>query len=402
MARRVHPKLSSQDGMSALINKTFNPQPKLHQGYISQLEGLTSLEEQALGIKQFPENNAWWLMLVLGCPFREAKLLTWLITDDRNVPPELILRYRQHGEVLPDELTFKPNESPEILFYELINRLREMFVEHEYKNNLKPVVKDNIFWRYNVDEVSMLTWSRSLSVEWERFMLSKECFPGQRMLISKYPSAFIRPALMDVFRDHKQAFRWYFLRSLLEPEKKSANQEGLDKEEIRTARMRFFLFNLYNYGERWITSIPSLKRYVSDSFNHSFIPNVWERRRQLLTVIRLLDQYQYFQIGLMANEPEAELVIKSNRWIIQQTVTRLPLYLPEEDEASLICGPTHIFWSQPNAVLPVYLEFEKEWQSFSKVIETIESMCENSSFKYCGNPFLQPQQNARQCFFLRK
>jgi hypothetical protein len=395
MAHHAYSSGDSQTDLTNFINEKFKPSPRFHQSYVSQLESLSQLDQQAMQSKPFSESYAWWLMLALDCSFREAKLLHWLITSDNQVPDDLISRYAEHDIVPKEDLIFDPNSHPEISHFEIVNKLRQLYIKHQCGIHKQPLVENDSFFAYEVSKVEMRSWSEPLSIEWEHFLLSKECFPGQRMLVSKYPSALIKPTLFKVFNECEPAFKWYYINNY-SADKNQGEQEYSESlyEMTRTVRMRFFLFNLYHFGERWITSLSSLERYLSNSFHHPFMPSVWERREQILTIVRLLDFYPVFRIGLTKSEPETELVIKSNRWVLQQTSSRIPIASTEDGTSDLFtCGPTHIFWSKPDSVLPVYLEFEREWQKLyerghtdssyvrSQLLKTVQDSLSSASAK---------------------
>lgn len=164
--------------------------------------------------------------------------------------------------------------------------------------------------------------------------------PGQRMLVSKYPSSLVSTdtnvgseLIVDSSEDMK---KWLI--------------------QILTERQKIFRANLARYGERAIHSVPSLKRFVNRGFEHPI--ELEARKNRVRNLIQLLLKYPRFQVGLLEDiEPEVEIAIKSTREAVIRGTARELSNHPH----TVVCGPSYMYWNDEVAVLNFYLEFERLW-----------------------------------------
>ena len=188
--------------------------------------------------------------------------------------------------------------------------------------------------------VAMLTeWGENHQLVLRRELLNVDRKPGQRLLVSKYPTY-----LACSQKVHEEIY-------------KSARSEENRKEfqGITNKRKRLFLKNLKTYGERSIHSVESLRRYLKKSFSHEF--SYEQRRAHLESWIELVKDHKYYEIGLAKTEPEMEFVIKSPfAACLRGTSRNIP---PNKD--SIICGPLYIYWDDIPTVYSFFLDFEREW-----------------------------------------
>ncbi|HEV7747800.1 MAG TPA: hypothetical protein VGO56_22560 [Pyrinomonadaceae bacterium] len=167
-----------------------------------------------------------------------------------------------------------------------------------------------------------------------------ESLPGQRMLVSKYPSVLISTdagAGGELLAETSETVRG-------------------ELRQIMTERQKILRQNLYRYGERAIHSVLSLKRFVSAEFSHP-IP-LTERKNRVSALIDFLEKNERFEVGLLDQiEPEIEIAIKSTEAAIVRGTARELSNHPQ----TVVCGPSYMYWKDERAVLRFYLDFEKLW-----------------------------------------
>lgn len=167
-----------------------------------------------------------------------------------------------------------------------------------------------------------------------------ESGPGQRMLVSKYPSILVSTDISAASE---------LLVETAEPIRAELREMLFDRQKI-------FRQNLARYGERAIHSLPSLRRFTSAEFNHR-IP-LRERKKRVRGLIKFLEDYEKFQLGLLDEiEPEIEIAIKST----QEAVVRGTARELSNHPQTAVCGPSYMYWSDERAVLSFYLDFERLW-----------------------------------------
>src|ERR1051325_112783 len=191
-------------------------------------------------------------------------------------------------------------------------------------------------------QVRMLTgWEEAHQVRFRDELLAIESKPGQRLLISKYPSLLAYPG--DAFV-HIDLDEW-----LMSP-------SGLEQiKGITDRRRHVFRSNLRQFGERHIHSRESLKRYVAEGFSHPL--SAPERRRHIQNLIQLLRDNPLFEVALATVEPEMEFVIKSGQVASLRGTAR-----DIRRRESVICGPLYIFWDNITTVYSFMVDFEHAWE----------------------------------------
>jgi transcriptional regulator with XRE-family HTH domain len=190
--------------------------------------------------------------------------------------------------------------------------------------------------------VRMLTgWEEEHQVEFREQLLRMEDKPGQRLLISKYPSLLTYPG--DAL-EH------------LDPNENELSASATDRiRELHAKRKRIFTDTLRQYGERCIHSGESLKRYVGTEFGPGLPWNA--RRDHVAHLIKLLKENDYFQVALALTEPEMKFVIKSGQEASLRGTAR---HISRPN--SVICGPLYIFWDNKTTVYSFMVDFEHAWQ----------------------------------------
>lgn len=210
-------------------------------------------------------------------------------------------------------------------------------------------------------KVQMYTgWDEEHQVGFRRQLHLMEKQPGQRLLISKYPSYLL----------YQGNFVEYFHPSGT----KLSDKAFKETERLNNSRKQRFKEIARNYGERCIHSVESLTRYLDKAFVHS-LP--WkERRAHVQSLIDNLEEFDRFEVALASTEPEMEFVIKSGQMASLRGTAR-----DINRRNSVICGPLYIFWDNFTAVYSFMVDFENAWNRIpleqrekKKVIAKLQSL----------------------------
>ncbi|HEY6806394.1 MAG TPA: hypothetical protein VI306_22635 [Pyrinomonadaceae bacterium] len=200
-------------------------------------------------------------------------------------------------------------------------------------------------------------------------LLELEIKPGQRLLVSKYPSFLIFPGDAIEFLEG--------FKGLSPPAKARV-------KELTHKRRENFRVNIREYGERCIHSIESLRRYLSRK-TRLHIP-ISQRRQHVQHLIKMLQENDRFEIALARVEPETELVIKSGQAAGLRGTAR-EIYKRTDN---VIVGPLYLFWWSPpdkpcTTAYSFMLDFERAWHQVPKtlrekpgVIRELEGLLEES------------------------
>lgn len=191
--------------------------------------------------------------------------------------------------------------------------------------------------------VRMLTgWEEEHQVTFRRELWNMEKKPGQRLLISKYPSYLTYPeeVIEQINRSRNSTLS-------------AAAQQQISRLNAR--RRRLFDGNLKEYGERCIHSTTTIERYLRPGLKHPL--DDAGRKAHLLHLITLLEKYKHFEVGLAPAEPEMEFVIKCG-WAASLRSTARELYANPD---AVICGPLYIFWDNITTVYSFVVDFERAW-----------------------------------------
>lgn len=191
--------------------------------------------------------------------------------------------------------------------------------------------------------IRMLTgWDEKHQVTFRHELLRMEKKPGQRLLVSKFPSQLTLPQnIIERQGDYNK---------ILSP---NARERIVKLTEQRKKRFREVL---REYGERCIHSTESIKRYLSKDLKHNLSLN--DRRAHVRNLIELLKEYEHFKIALARAEPEMEFVIKCG-WGASLRGTAREV---ASDHDAVICGPLYIFWDNKTTVYSFVVDFEHAWQ----------------------------------------
>jgi hypothetical protein len=303
------------------------------QRRISQIENFDQLKERA-DLGQSPVAREVFISTAgegLGLSQVETDALLWLIEAD-DFQPLTETELNAHtcfGTTQPREYT-----STESRFHCL------SLLERAVRSNKNP----------RNPSVQMVTgWEEEHQVLFRRQLLRIEKEPGQRLLISKYPSFLTYPG--DLF-EHMESFE----------ELSSDTQNRIRK--LTTGRQQNFREKLKEYGERTILSMESLTRYLKRDFHHQ-LP--WhQRRKHVGHFIDLLEDSPLYQVALAPAEPEMTFLIKSGSGASLRGPARDLNYTRH----TVICGPLYMFWNDRTAVYSFMLDFEYAWDQVPENLRT--------------------------------
>jgi hypothetical protein len=327
-----------QAHLPKLSQREFQELTGVHQTQISRLESLEKLEEKACHKR--PLNRAHLLAFSvrgLKMSYRDASLLLWL-AEGGKFRPWTAQELRAAEIPKPDAETVSEmnlfRNRPRAAWYAIVDLLGKTFARDLLDNRWGTV--DTHVLHGNTP-----TSRRALYDVLERM----EGRPGQRMLVSKYPSILVST---DMTKSSE------LVQTVQEPER---------SELIRklTERRSTFHMNLEKYGERAIHSVSSLRRFVSEGFKHTVSAD--ERKERVRSLMRHLDgYYPKLQVGLADVEPEVEIAIKSTEFAVVRGTARDLSNHPE----TIVCGPSYLFWDDDMAVVTFFLDFEKEWEKLER------------------------------------
>jgi hypothetical protein len=214
----------------------------------------------------------------------------------------------------------------------------------------------------NMDLRMLTGWEEKHQITFRKDLLNMERNPGQRLLISKFPTFLTFP------QNILSQSEWRRHEAL-----STEAQEQIFK--LTVERGQVFRENLKYYGERCIHSVESLERYVRKDFKHHL--DVEMRRAHLRNLIALLKKYEHFEVGLAPAEPEMEFLIKCGWAACLRGTAREIRWNP----GAVICGPLYIFWDNMTTVYSFVVDFERAWSKLSsaqrskaEIIERLESI----------------------------
>jgi hypothetical protein len=183
-------------------------------------------------------------------------------------------------------------------------------------------------------------------IEFYRKLLEIEARPGQRLLVSKFPSILVSTDISKIDQ-----------HELMDV----PDQFYLEMQDLLKRRKEIFQRNLEQYGERSIHSVSSIARFLNSSFRHNV--SVVERRARVRGLLGRLRGSTKFQVALADVEPEVEIAIKSTEAAMMRGTSRELSNHPQ----TIHCGPRYLFWvdkevEKPWGVLSFFFDFEDEWQ----------------------------------------
>lgn len=309
----------SQEGLGQKISE--------NQSTISNVENPKHLEAVALNGQRPVALEVFRKIVIEGLDLTnlESDALIWLIEPD-HFDAKLV------PSVSNSSLPFVPASSAEhaelrARALELLKRAVQFSNDREGEEKL----------------VRMLTgWEEEHQITFRKELLAMEEIPGQRLLVSKYPSHLSSEAS--------------FFDSQTPNEENPISIEGKAKIlELSAKRRKVFRTNLKEFGERCIHSTESLKRYVRKDFDHPF--SFADRREHIRKLITLLGRSPLFEVGLAPSEPEMEFVIKCGMGAsLRGTAREIHKSL-----GTVICGPLYIFWDDATSVYSFVVDFEHAW-----------------------------------------
>ncbi|HEV7682653.1 MAG TPA: helix-turn-helix transcriptional regulator [Pyrinomonadaceae bacterium] len=191
--------------------------------------------------------------------------------------------------------------------------------------------------------IRMLTgWEEEHQITFRRKLLRMEKIPGQRLLVSKYPS-------------HLTSEANFFDLGTPDEENRLSAEGKQHILELTEQRREIFPRNLKEYGERCIHSTESLKRYLTEDFDHPL--SFKGRREHVVNLIKLLHRWDLFEVALAPSEPEMEFVIKCGMAASLRGTAREI----RKSRGTVICGPLYIFWDDATSVYSFVVDFEHAW-----------------------------------------
>ncbi len=173
-----------------------------------------------------------------------------------------------------------------------------------------------------------------------------EAIPGQRLFVAAEPSRLTSPP------------DWLLSPRALEPTIMSKELRGHDLARTR-ARHAQFLRTLETHGERSIHSKAAIARYVSGERVDPYRRSTRRRREHVRHWIRLLRDYEHYEVGLVEETPSLELEMNS-------TVRAIMRGAPIAHQREPTWGPGHILFEDELSVLQFYLAFETAWDAIPR------------------------------------
>lgn len=342
LLRHSRKSLIRQNGRTGFTEKELSNKLNISQTTLSNLESESHLKRVALG-EATPISRKSLIQILtwgLALPQNQVDAILWLYQGNnfaalQDIEIDRYAQYLQptHSRVYDDGKELRG----EVLAW-LKSVLNSLIEEAKTKQGNVEVTVKMVF---ELDELSNL--------ETDRELLKMETVPGQRLLVSKYPSYLTYPT--HVY----DSGEWRGVVILSEEGKR-------EERTITDQRRQNFLSNLSLYGERSIHSIASLRRYLQKGFNHRF--TFTQRREHIDYWVQLLERHDYYEVAFASAEPEIELEIKG---IVSACLRGAPgdrhwQKKPQEDR-SIVCGPRLVYWYDRASVLAFLLDFEREWEA---------------------------------------
>jgi hypothetical protein len=354
---KYHPSSENQEDLGTKLQR--------HQSTISRMISLTSLEERALTQQVIRRSS----LLKFACDgmhlnYQETSLFLWLALGINFRP--LTQQETDKYTCLARNLTWvseaeEYQREPFVAYWAAIDWIKATLAKPQGSSAL-----------YELRTLMLHGNSPENRLEFYRKLLELEARPGQRLVVSKYPSILVSEEVDK--SDEELLLTPTPLRGQL--------------RQLLIRRREKHKQNIEDYGERTIHSISSLRRFVSSGFEHKI--SVEERRRRVEALIAHLNSYKHFHVGLADLEPEVEIAIKST----ESTVIRGTARELSNHPKTLHCGPSYLFWvdkevKEPWGVAAFFLDFEDEWRKLwaekktdkKYVIEQLELILEEERAK---------------------
>jgi transcriptional regulator with XRE-family HTH domain len=344
LLRHSRKRLIRPNGRAGFTEKELAKKLNISQTTLSNLESESHLKQVALGEatpisrKSLVQILTWGLAL----PQQHVDAILWLYQGEKFKALQDIEVDRYAPYLKPTQSRLYDGNELRCCVLAWLKSVLNALIEgaKTKQGNVEVTVK----MVFELDELSDL--------ETDRELFKMETVPGQRLLVSKYPSYLTYPP--HVYDSGE--WRGFAILS----------EDGRREEHTITDRRRQnFLNNLSLYGERSIHSIGSLRRYLQKGFKHRF--TFTQRKEHIEYWIQLLDQHDYYQVAFAPAEPEIELEIKST---VSACLRGAPgdrhwQKIPNKNQ-SIVCGPRLVYWYDRASVLAFLLDYEREWEAIAE------------------------------------
>ena len=175
--------------------------------------------------------------------------------------------------------------------------------------------------------------------------LEYERQPGQRLFASSLPSSLVNPD------------RAFEKDDLVPPYVRNTDLSRMFLSLFKERR-ETFLVNLHTYGERSIHSKLTLERYLTTAQgNFLSIP---QRRAHIENWIALLEQHQFYEVGLTDDEPLLELGIKTT------PIALIRGSSSDRGQRHSPWGVHHILFRDEHSVFSFIHSFATAWRRISE------------------------------------
>jgi hypothetical protein len=200
----------------------------------------------------------------------------------------------------------------------------------------KPLHEARVKIVFNLREDSLLEEME------EQLRLEKE--PGQRLVVTKYPSSLTNS--FEGIRDSSHIF------PLIKSQSARHRAQRLYQE-----RWENFRDHINSFGERSIHAKQDLKNYLVNG--SAEIAASSERRRHIEHWIKLLEECPHYQVALTDTSPEFEVGVKNG---VVAVVRGIPY---GKGEKTSVWGVHRFYWYDDTSILWFFLQFEHWWDEIS-------------------------------------
>jgi len=208
-------------------------------------------------------------------------------------------------------------------------------------------------------KVRILSGDEANSLLADRILQQLESLPGQRLMVTEFPSHLSHP--LEAYYSDDLLDDPFFLSDRIQEEARKTTLE----------RVETFHRHLKLYGERHILCKPSLLNYLKKQPENDQVTgdknsvrhlgryrhlSLKRRQEHIQHCIELLEKNPHYDIRLAGATPELELEIKSSQEVMLRGARRY-----ERDEERPCWGPRYVHWLDDTSVLLFLLDFEMQW-----------------------------------------
>lgn len=291
---------------------------------------------------------------------KDVDALLWLYYGERFKPVDVNERYMDfnYEKEKPRKRHVKIGQANQYTDKELRQHVMKLLID---------AVKILIDEPIKQAEVQMIfDFHEDVGVAGDKTLLNLENEPGQRLVVSKYPSYLTYP--LGLYEDSQ--WRSSFVKQ---------SEEGKQKhQELTGKRRENFLEQLKKYGERSIHSKESIVRYLQYGMKNSIL-SAEQRIRHIEHWIELIRTNNYYQVGLAEEEPDLDLLIKNTVGVF---LTGLPAEtsLPEKQgqekqkKQGTHYGPRYILWRDKESIFSFFVDFERNWAAIPEEMRNRENV----------------------------